>query len=261
MVAIIQSGPRKTWASLRRRRVVRWLLCAPILGWAFLISAWAIAGHNVLLPQPQQIHYGVRQLRIRGLSIRLVGEPSIEDRFAAEQLSSCLSDVAKEPVHVSLGEASGKLIVLRRTGEVSALPLPGEQPGPESREAYTLKVTPDGGTVQATSSAGLFYAVQTLCQLIEGNAAEASLPEVEVQDWPSLAYRGTMIDISHGPLPKEDEIKRQLDFLSRWKSNQYYLYSEDSIELRGYPLVNPEGRLAQDEVRRIVAYGRERHIE
>jgi hypothetical protein len=190
-----------------------------------------------------------------------VGEPSIEDRFAAEQLSSCLSDVAKEPVHVSLGEASGKLIVLTRTGGVDALPLPGEHPGPESREAYTLKVTADGGTVQATSSAGLFYSVQTLCQLIEGNAAEASLPEVEVHDWPSLAYRGTMVDISHGPLPKEDEIKRQLDFLARWKSNQYYLYSEDSIELRGYPLLNPDGRLTQDEVRRIVAYGRQRHID
>jgi hexosaminidase len=261
MVATIQSRPRKTAASFRRRRIVHWLLLSPILVRAFLISAWAIAGHNVLLPQPQQIHYGARQLRIRGLSIRLVGEPSVEDRFAAEQLSRCLSDVAKEPVHVSLGEASGRLIVLTRTGEVNALPLPGEHPGPESREAYTLKVTADGGTVQATSSAGLFYSVQTLCQLIEGNAAEASLPEVEVHDWPSLAYRGTMIDISHGPLPKEDEIKRQLDFLARWKSNQYYLYSEDSIELRGYPLLNPDGRLTQDEVRRIVAYGRQRHID
>jgi hexosaminidase len=261
MVATIQSRPRKTAASLRRRRIAHWLLCSPILVRAFLIIAWAIPGHNVLLPQPQQIHYGARQLRIRGLSIRLVGEPSIEDRFAAEQLSRCLSDVAKEPVHVSRGEASGRLIVLTRTGEVNALPLPGEHPGPESREAYTLKVTADGGMVQATSSAGLFYSVQTLCQLIEGNAAEASLPEVEVHDWPSLTYRGTMIDISHGPLPKEDEIKRQLDFLARWKSNQYYLYSEGSIELQGYPLLNPDGRLTQDEVRRIIAYGRQRHID
>lgn len=261
MAATMQSRPRTAGASLRRLRLVLWFLSTPILVRVFLVSAWAVVGHNVLLPQPQQIHYGTRQFRIRGLSIRLVGEPSIEDHFAAEQLSSCLSDVAKEPVHISLGEASGRLIALRRTGEVRALPLPGEQPGPESPEAYTLKVTPDGGTVQATSSAGLFYAVQTLCQLIEGNAAEASLPEVEVRDWPSLAYRGTMIDISHGPLPKEEEIKRQLDFLARWKSNQYYLYSEDSIELRGYPLLNPEGRLTQDEVRRIVAYGRERHID
>ena len=184
-----------------------------------------------------------------------------EDRFAAEQLSSCLSDVAKEPVRISRGETAGTLIVLKRTGEVGALALPGEHPGPESRESYTLKVTPEKGEVQATSSAGLFYGVQTLCQLIEGNAAEAAFPEVEIRDWPSLAYRGTMVDMSHGPLPTETEIRRQLDFLARWKANQYYLYSEASIELTGYPLLNPEGRLSKDEVRRIIAYGRERHID
>ena len=252
---------RRFKASLRTRSLVRWALCTLVLVQAFLVTAWAVAGHNVLLPQPQQIRYGPRQLRIRGLGIRLVTDPSIEDRFAAEQLSRCLSDVAEEPVRVSQGEASDTLIVLRRTGEVGALPLPGEHPGPASREAYTLKVTAERGEVQATSSAGLFYGVQTLCQLIEGNAAEAVLPEVEIRDWPSLAYRGTMVDMSHGPLPTEAEIKRQLDFLARWKANQYYLYSEASIELEGYPLLNPEGRLSKDAVRRIIAYGRERHID
>jgi len=252
---------RRFKASLRKRSLVRWAFCTLVLVQAFLVTAWAVAEHNVLLPQPQQIRYGPRQLRIRGLGIRLVTDPSIEDRFAAEQLSRCLSDVAEEPVRVSQGEASDTLIVLRRTGEVGALPLPGEHPGPASREAYTLKVTTERGEVQATSSAGLFYGVQTLCQLIEGNAAEAVLPEVEIRDWPSLAYRGTMVDMSHGPLPTEAEIKRQLDFLARWKANQYYLYSEASIELEGYPLLNPEGRLSKDAVRRIIAYGRERHID
>ncbi|MGA8153727.1 MAG: glycoside hydrolase family 20 zincin-like fold domain-containing protein [Terriglobales bacterium] len=240
---------------------MRWWLCTLLSLPVFPVTAWTAAGHNVLLPQPQQVHYGPGRLRVRGLGIRLIGDPSVEDRFAAAQLSTCLSDVAEEPVRVSEGEAAGTLIVLKRTGDVGALPLPGEHPGPASREAYSLKLTPDGGEVEATSSAGLFYGVQTLCQLIEGNAAEAVLPEVEIHDWPSLAYRGTMVDMSHGPLPTEAEIKRQLDFLTRWKANQYYLYSEASIELDGYPLLNPEGRLSKDEVRRIIAYGQERHID
>ncbi len=244
-----------------KQRVMRWPLCALALVHVFLASGWAVAGHNVLIPQPQQIHYGLRQLRVRGLGIRLAMDPSDEDLFAAEQLSSCLSDVAKEPVRISQGEASETLIVLKRMGDIGALPLPGERPGPTSREAYALKVMPNGGEIQAHSSAGLFYGVQTLCQLVEGIAAEAVLPEVEIQDWPTLAYRGTMVDISHGPLPTEDEIKRQLDFISHFKANQYYLYSEDSIELDGYPLLNPQGRLSKDEVRRIIAYARERHID
>jgi len=92
-------------------------------------------------------------------------------------------------------------------------------------------------------------------------AAEAVLTEVEIHDWPSLAYRGTMVDMHDGSLPSEEGIKRQPDFLARWKANQYYLYSEASIELEGYPPLNPQGRLSQDEVRRIVAYGRERNID
>ena len=236
-------------------------LCAVLLLPAFQVTAWASAGHNVLLPQPQQIHYGSGHLRIRGVGVRLMTGPNLEDRFAADQLSRCLSDASKEPVPVSQGVASGTLIVLRRTGQVGALPLPGEHAGPTSREAYTVEVTPDKGEVEAASSAGLFYGVQTLCQLIEGSAAEAVLPEVGIHDWPALAYRGTMVDMSHGPLPTESEINRQLDFLARWKANQYYLYSEASIELQGYPLLNPGGRLSKDEVRRIIVYGRERHID
>ena len=253
-----KSGPR---SDLRKPNLARRSFCIVVFFPALLNIPLASAQHKTLLPQPQQIRYGSGKLRIRGLAIRLAMDATVEDRFAAEQLSGCLSDAAEEPVHVSQGEAGGALMVLRRTGDVGALPLPGEHPGPSSREAYSLKLTPDGGEIQAASTAGLFYAAQTVCQLIEGVAATATLHEVEIHDWPSLAYRGTMVDMSHGPLPTEDEIKRQLDFLARWKANQYYLYSEASIELAGYPLLNPEGRLSKDEVRRIINYGRERHID
>jgi hexosaminidase len=69
------------------------------------------------------------------------------------------------------------------------------------------------------------------------------------------------MDTSHGPLPTEDEIKRQIDFLARWKANQYYLYSEANIELRGYPLINPGARYTESQIRRIIDYARERHVD
>ena len=40
-----------------------------------------------------------------------------------------------------------------------------------------------------------------------------------------------MVDMSHGALLTEAEVERQLDFLARWKVNQYYFYNEASIEL------------------------------
>ena len=77
----------KDWADLGTRAlcVGHFVRCFRL---GFSDSAWAIEGHNVLLPQPQQIRYGAHRVRIRGLGIRLTAEPTIEDRFAAGQLSN-----------------------------------------------------------------------------------------------------------------------------------------------------------------------------
>ena len=152
-------------------------------------------------------------------------------------------------------------VILNRTGATDSLPVPDEKTGADSRESYSLRVTSDGAEIEARSSAGLFYAVHTLCQLVEGDGNQACLPLVEIRDWPSLAYRGTMVDMSHGPLPTEEEVKRQLDLLASYKGNQYYFYNEASIELEGYRILNPKGRFTREQICRIVDYARQRHID
>ena len=240
---------------------MRWMRISVCLMSMLTLPVGSRAEHNRLLPRPQQVRYGSGRLPVRGLSIRFASAPSAEDRFAAETLARFLSDRAQAPTSISEDGRSERVIVLNRTGAVDPLPVFGESPGPDSREAYQLEVTAQGGEIRAKSSAGLFYGVQTLDQLVEGSADQAMLPEVEIHDWPSLAYRGIMVDMSHGPLPTEEEVKRQLDFLARWKANQYYFYNEASIALDGFPLLNPEGRFTKDQVRRIIACGRERHID
>src|SRR5438067_5669355 len=63
--------------------------------------------------------------------------------------------------------------------------------GPDSREAYAVNVTSEGAEIRANSSAGLFYGVQTLLQLVEGSGAEAAFPEAEIRDWPSQIGRAS----------------------------------------------------------------------
>lgn len=216
------------------------------------------AGHNALLPQPQRVRYTQGELRLGNPSVSIATAPAPEDSFAAAELSAALTNIAGSEAP---RRGPGGRIVLRRTGTVDALPLKDERAGPDSREAYHVQVTPKGAEIRARSSAGLYYGVRTLIQLVEGSGAEAVLPAVEIDDWPALAYRGVMMDLSHGPLPTVDEIKRQIDFLARWKANQYYFYSELSIELKGYPLINPGGRYSQEQVREIIRYARERHVD
>lgn len=235
--------------------------CAGLLLIIMTVPGWLLAQHNPLLPRPQEIHYGTGHLRVKDLAIALGTSPNLGDRFAAAELASALSARAGLRVNVVAAPPSAHVIMLYRTGPADDLAQPGEQPGPKSPEAYSIQITSDRVEVRARSSRGLFYAVQTLRELIEGSGSDASFPVAQIRDWPSLAYRGVMVDMSHGALPTEKEVERQLDFLARWKVNQYYFYSEDSIALAGFPLINPTGRFTQDEVVRIIAYGRARHID
>jgi hypothetical protein len=228
----------------------------------FLVSSLQ-AAHKPLVPRPQQIQYGNGRLALKGITISFKSSPAPEDRFAADEVASALAEIIAEPVPV-LSTSSGTAapgIVFYRTGSVDVLPGPNDRSGPDSRESYALRISGSGAEIRARSSAGLYYAVQTIRQLVEERAGEKFLPEVEIHDWPALAYRGFMMDTSHGPLPTEDEIKRQISFLARWKANQYYLYSEANIELSGYPLINLGARYTESQIRRIIDYARERHVD
>src|SRR5579864_614504 len=219
------------------------------------------ADHNPLVPRPEHIRYGDGRLALAGISISFGSAPAAEDLFAADELASVLSAATGARVPVVTGRTTQKSIAFHRTGAGDALPGADERSGPDSRESYKLRISPAGAEIRARSSAGLYYAVETLRQLVEEQAGEKFLPEAEIEDWPALPYRGFMMDLSHGQLPTEDEIKRQIDFLARWKANQYYFYSEANIELRGYPLINLGAVYTQQQVRQIIDYARERHVD
>ncbi|MEJ7767259.1 MAG: beta-N-acetylhexosaminidase [Chitinophagaceae bacterium] len=226
-----------------------------------MIFSLPVVSQKAILPQPQKLTYKPGKLVIRGLSVGFAAKPGVEDRFAASELSRILSKAATTNIPVKESPLSVRSIIFKRTGAADPLPVPGEKSGPGSREAYTIQVTSQNMTITSRSSAGLFYAVQTIRQLIEGAGSHAAIPAVEIEDWPSMAYRGLMMDMSHMQLPKVEEIKKQLDFLAIWKTNQYYFYSEGSIELKGYPLLMAEARYTQAQVKDIIAYAKERHID
>lgn len=240
---------------------LRWscLFFTALIGAAPVLVHAAEPAH--LLPQPQHMVWGKGSLPLAGVTVVVAGAAAGEDRFAAASLASALSSASGQRVAVGDGSARGRQIRLIREGDDVPLPTTNDRPGPESREAYKLKLTPEGGEIRARSSAGLFYAAQTIRQLAATAAAKDSLPEVEIEDWPSLAYRGLMMDTAHGPLPTVAEIERQLDFIARFKLNQYYFYAEANIEMQGYPLLAYGARYSRQDIQQIVAYARERHID
>jgi hypothetical protein len=131
----------------------------------------------------------------------------------------------------------------------------------DGREKYSITISSRGVRIDANTSTGLYYAVQTLRQLITGQGSQAALPVLELEDQPALPYRGVMMDFAHGGLPTVDEIKRQIEFLARWKTNQYYFYNEVSIAMEGYASLNYQASYTKEQIREIVGYARERHMD
>ena len=141
-----------------------------------LVVGRAQAEHATILPAPQQITYGNSTLPLAGLPIRLPSGATEDDRAAAQTLAGCITYATGTQTPI-VNDSAETGIALHRTGAPDPLPVPGETPGPDSREAYTVRITSSGAEVKARSSAGIFYGVQTLCQMIE--MPGAVLPEAQ----------------------------------------------------------------------------------
>ncbi len=215
-----------------------------------------------LLPEPVKKTWGKEKFHLEGAKIIVSAGLLQREQSSISHFINHVKKITGVTLNTSYAEEPGKqLIVLSCEQAGEALPVPDEKAGPDSRESYRIKVSTEKVSVTAKSDAGIFYALATLCQMISGVKAESYIPEAEIEDYPELAYRGVMMDLSHGGLLTEQEIMNQIDFLARWKMNQYYFYNEVSIEMKGYPLINYNACYSQEQIKRIVAYGRKKHMD
>lgn len=119
------------------------------------------------------------------------------------------------------------------------------EPKLENDEAYRLEVTPSRITISGKTPRGIFYGIQTLCQLLpdqpRGRKQPVRIPCINVKDAPRFAYRGMHLDVSRhffGP----EVIKRYLDMLARYKFNTFHWHLTDDqgwrVEIESYPKLN-----------------------
>ncbi len=143
-------------------------------------------------------------------------------------------------------------------------------------EGYYLRIAPEGILIEAVQPAGLFYAVQTLRQLLPpgAGAAGVQLPGGEIIDSPRFSWRGAMLDVARHFFGVED-VKRYIDLLAQYKMNVLHLHLSDDqgwrIEIKSWPqlalvggstAVNGEGSgyYTQAEYADLVAYAAERFV-
>jgi hexosaminidase len=159
--------------------------------------------------------------------------------------------------------------------------------------AYRMEVTARSITLTGANPQGLFYAVQTLIQLLPtkpftgGHShTQLPIPALSITDAPRFAYRGLHLDVVRHIFPIE-YIKRYIDYMALHKLNYFHWHLTDDqgwrMESRRHPLLNEKSAYRQgtiigifpgtgvdstryggyytiEQMKEVVAYAAERYI-
>jgi hexosaminidase len=117
-------------------------------------------------------------------------------------------------------------------------------------EGYLLQVSSSGIRIKAPKPAGIFYGIQTLRQLIQGEDESGKIiPAVQIQDKPRFHWRGLMLDVGRHFYPPAF-IKRFIDLMALHKKNVFHWHlTEDQgwrIEVKKYPRLHQIGSERDD---------------
>lgn len=111
----------------------------------------------------------------------------------------------------------------------------------EQEEGYELKVTPQLVTIQGKTPNGVFHGIQTLRKAIPvttNSLGSATLPGVEIKDYPRFGYRGMHLDICRHFFPVEF-VKKYIDLLALHNMNTFHWHLTDDqgwrIEIKKFP--------------------------
>ena len=234
-----------------------------------------------IIPQPVSIEAGQGQFELRASTAL-----TFSDQFPNTPAA----------VAMLLGAATGFAFAVAAVPSDAAMRVHCDASMPA--EGYRLHVDTDSTTITAATEAGVFYALQTLRQLlpasIDGSVVDDAqwiLPTVDIVDRPRFGWRGMHLDVARHFMPVAF-IKKYIDLLAMYKMNRFHWHLTDDqgwrLEIKRYPLLTevgsrraqtvvgrglftrPENRqydgaphsgfYTQEDVREIVAYAKARQV-
>ena len=139
------------------------------------------------------------------------------------------------------------------------MPLNVKKADYDDAEKYDITIDAEGITVCYGDVAAAYRAYTTLTQIL----ASEEVPYLTIEDWPDLANRGYMIDISRGKIPGIEYLKELAEILADLKYNQLQLYMDSFVyEYAGFEEYWRDTQpLTKAEIMELDAFCKERFIE
>ena len=218
---------------------------------AAVVGAGAPGGEPAIVPHPERIELRPGTFRIAA-DTRILVDPGNDEllkiaQFAQERIYHTAGrKLAIVPVDQPMDPKNSLRLTLIGGGNVAV----GDRAYALGDEGYELRITPEAVLLHAAAPAGLFYAVQTLRQLLppdaeapQGQPVE-TLPCLTIVDSPRYRWRGMLLDCCRHFMTKEF-VKRYIDLLAYHKLNVFHWHLTDDqgwrIEIKKYPKLTEVG--------------------
>jgi hexosaminidase len=254
---------------------------------SLMVASSFAASTPALIPLPQEMECREGAFQLQPKTRILADVPANDTgQYLAEQLGKATGYNLKVARSTKAQPAKGSILLTTKDAK------------PElGAEGYELVVSADSVVVRAGKSAGLFYGVQSLLQLLPPEVFAAKpvagvdwkIPCVQIEDQPRFKWRGFMLDVARHFFTK-DEVKQMLDAMALHKINTFHFHLTDDqgwrIQIKKYPRLTevgawrdeagfgldpklsttygPTGKYGgfyiQDDIREIVAYAQKKHI-
>jgi hexosaminidase len=159
------------------------------------------------------------------------------------------------PLDATVERARDRLAGLRARVALRVAPT-----APLPREGFELAIAPDGIELVARDSRGLNWGASALLQI--ALQRDPRLPCLTLRDWPDLAERGYMLDVSRDRVPTMATVLELVNLLELLRVNQLQLYMEHTFAYRDHEEVwRDASPFTAEEVRTVDAWCAARGIE
>lgn len=210
-----------------------------------LLSAFSsVAQEYDLYPKPRQVTFGENKLLLSAMP-SLKGETTAYS-LAVKRLKCLFPDTlpVDRKLTAVIGERGDKAI--RKY----------ESRIPSRPEGYYLLVQGRTIVIAGNDERGTLYGVRTLEQLFK----DGVVPEVEIVDYPEIAFRGVVEGFYGTPWSMEDRAE-QLRFYGKYKLNTYIYGPKDDPYHRSPNWRDPYPRKEAEAIKRLVEVANESGVD
>lgn len=223
-----------------------------------------------IVPLPQKIVQG-------GSSFLLKPQTKIFYAKGLKQQAELLS--------AALSPATGfDFILVESSHPANGIALRTGNSGSANKESYQLNVNKDLISINGNTSAGVFYGIQTLLQILppeihnkeRQKAVKWEIKGAAITDAPLYPWRGMMLDVARYFFSKE-YVLRFIDMMSMYKMNTLHFHLTDDagwrLEIKKYPKLTSVGAFSglgterkggyytQEDIKEMVAYATARNVD